>query len=99
MFGYDRDDLVGHPVETLLPESLQQLHQAHLKEFAAHPGTRTMGLRLDLKGRKRDGTEFPVDISLSNIDTDDGRLSIAAVRDLSDYVGASIAARDVTKQR
>lgn len=84
LFGYDRDDLVGQPVETLLPESLRQLHHAHLKEFAADPGTRAMGLGLDLRGRKRDGTEFSAHISLSNIDTDNGPLVIASVRDIPD---------------
>ena len=99
LFGYDRDDLVGQPVEMLLPEPLRQLHQAHLKEFVSDPRPRAMGLGLDLRGRKRDGTEFPANISLSNIDTDNGPLVIAAVRDMSDRIGVFAAARDVTKQR
>ena len=93
LFGYDRDDLVGQPLETLLPESVRQVHQGHLKEFVADPGTRAMGTGLDLRGRKRDGTEFFADISLSNIGTDKGRLVIAAVRDMSDSKEAEAAHR------
>jgi len=105
LFGYARDDLVGRPVETLLPESRRQLHQAHRKDFLVDPRTRAMGLGLDLKGRHRDGTEFPADISLSNIDTDDGLLVIAAVRDLDEPKNAettrhaSAITREVNKQR
>jgi len=83
LFGYDRDDLVGRPIETLVPESMRQLHRTHRMNAEDH-GTRAMGLDLGLKGRGRDGTEFPADISLSNIDTDDGPLVIAAVRDMTE---------------
>ena len=84
LFDYDRDDLIGQPVETLVPESFRQVHTAHREGFFADPGTRSMGLDLELSGRHRNGTEFPVDIRLSHLDTEDGPLVIAAVRDLTE---------------
>ena len=65
MFGYGRDDLVGAPIETLVPESLRQVHKAHRERYFADPATRPMGTDLRLRGQRADGTEFPVDISLS----------------------------------
>jgi PAS domain S-box-containing protein len=84
LFGYDRDDLIGAPIETLVPESLRPVHKVHREGYVAAPFTRTMGADLELRGRRRDGTQFPVDIALSHTDTDDGPLVIAAVRDLTD---------------
>src|SRR5680860_326247 len=83
LFGYDRDDLVGRPVETLVPEPFRTVHWAHRANHVADSRTRVMGAGLELTGRKRDGTEFPVDISLSHIGTGDDRVVIAAVRDLT----------------
>lgn len=84
LFGYDRDELVGQPIETLVPESYRGVHPGHRSGYFAHPGTRAMGAGLELSGRRRDGTEFPVDIALSAIDTEDGLLVTAAVRDITD---------------
>jgi PAS domain S-box-containing protein len=84
LFGYEHGVLVGQPIETLVPESLRQVHTAHRDGYATAPGTRAMGLGLELTGRQADGTVIPVDISLSHIDTDDGPLVIAAVRDMTD---------------
>jgi len=84
LFGYDRDDLVGAPIETLVPESVRSVHKVHREGYVAAPFTRIMGADLELRGRRRDGTQFPVDIALSHTDTDDGPLVIAAVRDLTD---------------
>jgi PAS domain S-box-containing protein len=83
LFGYDRDDLIGAPLETLVPESLRPVHKVHRESYVAAPFTRTMGLGLELHGRRRDGTQFPVDIALSHTDTQDGPLVLAAVRDLT----------------
>jgi PAS domain S-box-containing protein len=83
LFGYERDDLIGAPLETLVPESLRPVHKVHRECYVAAPFTRTMGLGLELRGRRRDGTLFPVDIALSHTDTEDGSLVIAAVRDLT----------------
>jgi PAS domain S-box-containing protein len=84
LFGYDFDDLVGQPIETLVPESFPQVHPDHREGYIADPGTRAMGLDLELTGRQRDGTVFPVDISFSHIDTEDGPLVIAAMRDITE---------------
>jgi len=80
MFGYRRSDLVRRPVEILLPEALHAAHRAHRERYAADPRTRRMGSALSLRGRRRDGSEFPVDISLSPLRTGKGQWVIAAVR-------------------
>jgi PAS domain S-box-containing protein len=84
LFGYDRDLLVGQPVETLMPESFRKIHVEHRASYIAHPATRAMGAGLELTGRRQDGTEFPVDINLSSIATEDGLLVTGAVRDVTD---------------
>ena len=84
LFGYDRADLVGQPIETLVPESLQQVHTGLREGYVAAPRTRAMGADLELSGRQADGTVFPVDVSLSHIDAEDGALVIATVRDMTD---------------
>ena len=66
MFGYPRRLLVGQAVEVLLPERFRVGHGAHRARYAAERGTRPMGAGLDRFGRRADGTEFPIDISLSN---------------------------------
>ena len=84
LFGYDHGELVGQPLETLVPEPLRKTHAAHRESYFSDPLTRPLGGGLDLRGRQRDGTEIPVDISLSHINTADGPLVIASVRDMSE---------------
>ncbi|MGZ4400454.1 MAG: PAS domain-containing sensor histidine kinase, partial [Gaiellaceae bacterium] len=84
MFGYSRDELLGERVEMLLPRPVRDTHAGHRVGYFAHTRERPMGLGLDLTGRKKDGTEFPVDISLSALETDDGPLATAFVHDLSE---------------
>jgi len=84
LFGYDRDDLVGAPMETLVPESVRSVHKTHREGYFAAPFTRTMGTDLELHARRRDGTQFPVDVALSHTDTEDGPMVIAAVRDMTE---------------
>jgi PAS domain S-box-containing protein len=81
MFGYSRSALLGQPVEMLLPESLRDDHHRHRERYAAEPRLRPMGVGLELRGRRLDGTEFPVEISLSPLSTHDGQLTVAAIRD------------------
>jgi PAS domain S-box-containing protein len=83
MFGYQLDELRGQPVEALLPERLRTGHEAHRENYFAHPQTRPMGLGLDLQARRKDGSEFFAEISLSYIQTARGTLAVAFVTDIS----------------
>ena len=84
LFGYTREELIGHKVEMLVPERQRQEHDHHREKFREQPRTRRMGAGLDLCGRRRDGSEFPVEISLSPVQTGDGLLVLSAIRDISD---------------
>jgi PAS domain S-box-containing protein len=83
-FGYDRSELVGRPVEMLVPQRFAGMHVAFRSGYVAGPRTRPMGLAGDLFAVRKDGTEFPVEISLAPLETDDGLLVSAAVRDISE---------------
>jgi PAS domain S-box-containing protein len=84
LFGYTRAELVGQPVEILIPASLAARHRQHRAAYAQAPKLRGMGVGLDLRGVRKDGTEFPVEISLSPIQTGEGLLVAAAIRDVSE---------------
>lgn len=81
LFGYERDDIVGHSVDDLLPERFRARHGEHRRRFASNSRIRPMGAGLELYGRKLDGSEFPVEISLSPLQ---GGLIAAAIRDVTD---------------
>ena len=82
-FGYSREELLGQPVEILLPDRVATRHVAHRDGFIAHPVARPMGIGLDLSGRRKDGTEFPVEISLSPVHTSEGTDVFATVVDIT----------------
>src|SRR5579863_10251245 len=84
MFGYGRDELIGQKIETLVPERHRAQHHGHRQEFAKRPKIRSMGAGLDLRGKRRDGSEFPVEISLSPVQTEQGMLVLSAIRDVTD---------------
>jgi protein-histidine pros-kinase len=84
LFGYSRKELVGQPVELLVPERLRKAHQKHRGVYGAAPRPRAMGTGLELHGLRKDGVEFPVEISLSPIQTDTGLLTSSAIRDITD---------------
>jgi len=86
MFGYAPDELVGLPVEVLIPEGQREAHRRHRHAFGAQPRTREMGADLVLHGLRRDGETFPVEISLSPVETSNGRLIAGAIRDVSDRI-------------
>lgn len=84
LFGYRREELIGKPVEVLLPERYQTGHSTHRRNYFAAPKTRTMGAGLELYALRADGTEFPVEISLSPLDTDEGTFAMSAIRDITE---------------
>jgi PAS domain S-box-containing protein len=84
MFGYQPGELVGVPIDSLVPESFRLVHSTHRAGYTADPTQRPMGTGLILSGRRQDDTQFPVDIALSHSDTAAGLLVIAAVRDMTD---------------
>ena len=93
LFGYQRDDLLGQAVEILVPERLRDRHPQHRNEFFVQPRVRPMGQGLQLYGRRKNGTEFPVEISLSPLETAEGTLVSGAVRDLTERTRAEEALR------
>lgn len=97
LFGYARDELLGQSIEVLLPERFRQQHAAHRTRYRAEPVTRAMGTGLDLVARHRDGREFPVEISLSPIRSDDGLRVVATVRDITDRLAADAHANAVLR--
>jgi PAS domain S-box-containing protein len=88
VFGYTREELLGQPVELLIPERFLAAHPHHRDGYFGDPRTRRMGAGLELFGRRKDGSEFPVEISLSGVETEDGLMAAAAIRDVSERVNA-----------
>jgi PAS domain S-box-containing protein len=84
LFGYSRTDLIGKKVELLVPERSRSEHHHHRELFAAMPKIRRMGAGLDLHGRRRNGSEFPVEISLSPVPIGEEIIVLSAIRDISD---------------
>ncbi|HKT87938.1 MAG TPA: PAS domain S-box protein [Candidatus Sulfotelmatobacter sp.] len=84
LFGYTRDELIGQKVEMLVPERQRPQHGVHRGRYHQYPKIRRMGSGLDLYGRRRDGTEFPVEISLSPLSLDGGFVVLSVIRDITD---------------
>ncbi len=84
LFQYDRQELLGQPVEMLLPERFRHRHTGHRSAYADDPHTRPMGVGLELAGRRKDGSEFPVEISLSPLVTGNTGLVISSIRDITE---------------
>jgi len=94
LFGYEAEEILGQPVELLLPERFRSRHVAHRQDYAGAVRTRPMGAGLDLFARRRDGTEFPVEISLSPISHQGSMLVAAAIRDVTDRMRAERELRE-----
>ena len=84
LFGYDREELYGQPVEMLMPERYRGGHRGHRSGYFQKPKARAMGAGLELYGLRKDGSEFPIDISLSPPITEEGVMATAAIRDITE---------------
>ncbi|MGP8271329.1 MAG: sigma 54-interacting transcriptional regulator [Terracidiphilus sp.] len=93
LFGYSQAEFYGMPIENLIPCRLREKHPAHRENFNAHPRTRQMGAALDLFGLRKDGTEFPVDILLTPMQTPSGMVVLSFVRDNTEVRDAHEALR------
>jgi PAS domain S-box-containing protein len=93
MFGYQSAELHGKEIEILMPTRFKTRHLRHRADYMAQPQLRLMGGELDLSGKRKDGTEFPVDVMLSPIETPDGRSIIATIRDITNRRRAEAASR------
>ncbi|MDC4206589.1 MAG: PAS domain S-box protein [Candidatus Manganitrophus sp.] len=98
LFGYLREELLGQPIEILVPERFRGAHAGHRENYHTQPRTRPMGAGLDLAGRRKDGSEFPVEISLSPIETEEGARVISIVRDITDKKGAEQKLREKIRE-
>ena len=91
LFGYQRSELLGHPVEMLVPERFRGAHLSHRGAYHSLPSQRLMGGGLDLVARRRDGSEFPVEVSLSPFESEDGLRVISVLHDISERKCAEVA--------
>src|SRR5262249_10934539 len=82
-FGYKRSELIGEPVERLIPQRFRSLHERHRQAYNMSPHRRRMGLGLDLNGCRKDGSEFPVDIMLNPVEVGGHQLVLCVVRDIT----------------
>lgn len=102
LFGYGRDELLGQTIEILLPDRLRERHLGHRNGYLGTPGVRPMGSGIDLTARRKDGSEIPVEISLSPLQTESGMLVSASIRDITERhlaQQALRAAHDELEQR
>jgi len=84
LFGYTKAELLGKPIEILLPQRFREGHVSHRTQYFVEPKTRTMGAGLELFACRQDGTEFPVEICLSPLRTEEGTFAMSAIRDIAD---------------
>jgi PAS domain S-box-containing protein len=98
MFGYRQEELLGKEIEMLVPERFRRTHPGHRTGFFGEPRVRSMGAGLELFGLHRDGREFPVEISLSPLQTDEGTLVTSAIRDITERKRAEQSLRFLSGQ-
>jgi PAS domain S-box-containing protein len=98
-FGYPRSELLGQPIEILIPERFRATHPERRADYAAHSRVRTMGAGLGLYGRRKDGREFPVDIMLGPVEGPEGQVVLSVIRDLSEKREAEEALRRSEREK
>jgi len=98
VFNYSRDEMIGQRVEMLIPSSSAGRHSLHRESFFSDPKVRSMGIGLELNGKRKDGMEFPVEISLSPLETDEGLWVSAAIRDITEKKRDHEALRDYARK-
>jgi formate hydrogenlyase transcriptional activator len=92
-FGYSRSELLGKPIEILIPERFRQSHPTNRSQYSHQPRVRPMGAGLELCGQRKNGSEFPVDIMLGPVETAGGQVVLSVIRDLSEKRAAEDALR------
>ncbi len=98
LFGYAREELHGQAIELLLPHRFREHHPSSRARFTAHPRARAMGAGRDLRGRRKDGSEMPVEVGLTPVATEDGLFVIGSVVDISERIATEEAQRLVAEQ-
>ena len=98
-FGYGRAELLGQSIDILVPERFRKVHPAHRREYGEKPHIRSMGAGLELYGRRKDGTEFPVDIMLGPVESTDGPMVLSVIRDISENKKAEETLRRSEQER
>ena len=91
LFGHPRSELIGHPVEILVPQRYREQHRVHRSRYFSSPGVRSMGSGLELNGLRADGSEFPIEVSLSPLESDQDLLISSAIRDVTERKDAERA--------